>query len=91
MNPATLAPEAPVANKPVPVEERSDTLTAKDRCDKGNCSAAAFVRAEFLAGELLFCKHHYDADKTAIKAASLKVVDETWKLTHDRHKGTENS
>ena len=32
------------------------TLTATDRCDR--CGAAAQIRVELTAGELLFCAHH---------------------------------
>lgn len=34
-------------------------LTANDRCDAGSCGAQAFVKAIGVAGELLFCSHHY--------------------------------
>jgi hypothetical protein len=34
------------------------TLTRADRCDR--CGAAAQVRVEMTAGELLFCQHHAD-------------------------------
>lgn len=35
-------------------------LTANDRCDSGNCSAQAYVKATGVTGELLFCNHHYE-------------------------------
>jgi len=36
-------------------------LTAADRCDR--CCAQAQHRVELVAGELLFCGHHYDEHK----------------------------
>jgi len=46
-----------------PQSASTDTapLTAHDRCDVGDCGAAARVRALFATGPLLFCGHHYDA------------------------------
>ena len=39
-------------------------LNAIDRCDA--CSAAARAVAEFEAGELLFCGHHWRKNRSAI-------------------------
>jgi hypothetical protein len=40
------------------------TLTRADRCDR--CGAAAQVRVEMTAGELLFCQHHADRYKDCL-------------------------
>lgn len=74
--------------------ERSDTLNALHRCDHKDCSAAAFVRAVLVSGNsLLFCGHHYQKIESNIEPFLDKdnFVDERWKLTWDRHKGTANS
>ena len=48
-------------------------LTAHDRCDK--CSAAARVIATFLNGELMFCGHHANKNKTVLLEKSIEVWD----------------
>lgn len=57
-------------------------LTAEDRCDK--CGGQAYIRATMLVGELLFCRHDWNAPGVEEKMRSLAVVvhDETWKLTY---------
>lgn len=39
-------------------------LTALDRCDR--CGAAAKAVTEFEAGELLFCGHHWRANRSVL-------------------------
>lgn len=39
-------------------KEKTNTLTALDRCDR--CSARAYVLVQGITGELLFCSHHYN-------------------------------
>ncbi len=66
------------------------TLTAVDRCDAGNCSAQAFVRAVGVNGELLLCSHHYNKiTDNAIGYANLEkfayqIIDEREKLIENR-------
>ena len=48
-------------------------LTALDRCDV--CSAAAQVVATFLNGELMFCGHHANKNKTVLLEKSIEVWD----------------
>lgn len=48
-------------------------LTPQDRCDR--CGAQAYVRVRFMAGELLFCSHHYGALEGALNGRTLEVMD----------------
>jgi hypothetical protein len=52
------------------------TLTALDRCDAGNCGAAAKAKAKGLQGELLFCGHHYNKHSEALASWAYEIVDE---------------
>lgn len=75
---------------PVQSETKTDKLNALDRCDK--CGAQAFVEATLTSGNnLMFCNHHWLKVEVPIKPYIKDVVDERWKLTYNRHKGTENS
>jgi hypothetical protein len=57
------------------LSEKSVTLNAQDRCDA--CGAQAFVRAEFLNGELLFCGHHWRVHEASATAKVIRVDDFT--------------
>lgn len=48
-------------------------LTAQDRCD--SCSAQAKVVFKFLNGELMFCGHHANKNKTVLLEKSIEVWD----------------
>lgn len=52
-------------------------LTALDRCDVGNCGAAAYIRTGFRNGFFLdFCGHHYREHEAGLaKAAASELVD----------------
>lgn len=71
--------------------EQSNTLNATHRCDRLHCSAAAYVDVKLNNGNLLFCGHHFNKIEGPLRSAAIKVVDERWKLTWNRHKGTANS
>lgn len=71
--------------------DKEQELTANDRCDTGNCGAQAFVKAIGVAGELLFCSHHYSKivdnavgyDK--MMKFAYQIIDERDKLnSHNR-------
>lgn len=49
-------------------------LRVADRCDK--CGAEAFVLAKFVAGELMFCGHHFNEYELMIREKSYEIVDE---------------
>ena len=56
------------------------SLTAVDRCDR--CGAQAYVRATLLnGGELLFCGHHAKEYAEGLKKVTLKIDDETERLS----------
>lgn len=93
---ATLAkPADPV--KDAKPKKKTDLLNAKDRCDR--CSAAAFVMVKLTKTKdntddttLSFCGHHYAELEFALEPMlAEEPIDERWKLTWDRHTGTENS
>ncbi len=47
-----------------------------ERCDRGGCGAQALVRAQFAAGPLFFCGHHWREVAYAAGQAALYVLDE---------------
>jgi ribosomal protein S14 len=49
-----------------------------DRCDR--CGAQAFVWAEGIAGDLMFCRHHFLKWEDSIRAWAFEIVDETAKI-----------
>jgi len=59
-------------------EEKSDVLNASDRCDR--CNGQAFFWINGVAGDLLFCRHHFLKYEDAIRSYAFEVVDETHKL-----------
>lgn len=70
-------------------DQENWTLTAIDRCD-ADCSAQAFVKAVGVAGELLFCSHHYNKIvDNAVGYANLEkfafqIIDERERLIENR-------
>lgn len=63
-------------NKELELEVDLRTLTALDRCDSGQCGAAAKVLVKGLEGELLFCGHHYHKHEAALESWAYETVDE---------------
>lgn len=57
----------------------ADRLTAKDRCDR--CGSQAFAKTTHGTSDLLWCAHHYGANKKAL--AGFVVIDETARLVID--------
>lgn len=71
-------------------ETQSNRLTTFDRCDK--CGAQAYVEVVLRSGnKLSFCNHDWTAVEAGIAPHVAKTTDERWKLTWNRHLGTENS
>jgi hypothetical protein len=60
------------------IEVPDYVLTNEDRCDA--CGAQAYVHVTMESGELLFCLHHWNENKDAIKVSATEVIDETAKL-----------
>ena len=76
---------ATIINDPIEVtveEKKERILTLNDRCDAGQCGAAALVKVSGVSGELLFCGHHYnkfEMSDNMIKFA-FEVIDERWSM-----------
>ena len=47
-----------------------------DRCDRAECGAQALVRAQFQAGPLFFCGHHWREVAYTAGQGALSVQDE---------------
>ena len=60
------------------VEVPDYVLTAEDRCDA--CRAQAYVYVVLESGELLFCFHHWNENKSALESSATEVLDESAKL-----------
>ena len=69
-------------------EVKSYVLGPQDRCD--SCSAEALVWVNGVAGELLFCGHHYNKHEEKLKDYAFEVVDERDKLVQNKLIGSEN-
>jgi hypothetical protein len=51
-------------------------LTAQDRCDQGECGAAAQSKVTFEGGlDLLFCKHHLTKNREKLEVGGA-VIEE---------------
>lgn len=50
------------------------TLTLVDRCD--SCGAEAFVWANGVTGDLLFCAHHFNKYEEKIREFAFEIIDE---------------
>lgn len=49
-------------------------LNLQDRCDR--CSAQAFVLVKMMAGELMFCGHHFNEYELNLRESAYEIVDE---------------
>jgi len=56
-------------------ELKEPILTKQDRCD-AECDAQARVLVKGIAGELLFCGHHYTKNEEKLIDFSYEIVDE---------------
>ncbi|TAM93808.1 MAG: hypothetical protein EPN43_00055 [Jatrophihabitans sp.] len=57
----------------------ASALTAADRCDR--CGAQAYVRAVMPTGsELLFCAHHWNENRVALREVATCIHDESARL-----------
>jgi hypothetical protein len=54
------------------------TLNANDRCDI--CGAQAYIRVTLATGELIFCSHHGNEQRSKLEPIALSWHDETEKL-----------
>lgn len=70
------------------VAKKQYVLGPQDRCD--SCSAEALVWVNGVAGELLFCGHHYNKHEEKLKDYAFEIVDERDKLIQNKLIGSEN-
>jgi len=62
----------------VMIEEKSDVLNANDRCDR--CQGQAYFWVNGVAGDLLFCRHHFMKYEKKLREYAFEIVDESEKL-----------
>lgn len=71
----TTTPIAEAHQAETPVDAK---LTAQDRCDVGNCGAAAHVRVAIGESALDFCGHHFRKNEPGLMGTSgARVVADT--------------
>ena len=54
--------------------EKTRVLVVADRCD--SCGSQAFVLAKGMAGELMFCGHHYAQHQEKLTEWAFEIIDE---------------
>lgn len=54
-------------------------LVANDRCDV--CGAQAYIRVELESGQLLFCAHHGNANKSKLEPLIINWHDQSEELS----------
>lgn len=76
--------------------DHTKDLNTTHRCD--SCEAQAWVQVFLRAsdrlpegGELLFCGHHYNKNKAALKPYAMHIKNELARLVQNKLKGSENS
>jgi ribosomal protein S14 len=62
----------------VMTEEKSNVLNAKDRCDR--CGGQAYFWINGVAGDLMFCRHHFLKHEDKLRQYAFEIVDETYKI-----------
>ena len=77
-----------MAEKTEQVVEKEYVLGPINRCDA--CSAEALVWLKGVAGELMFCGHHYAKHEEALKEFAYEIIDERDKLIQNKLIGSEN-
>lgn len=60
------------------IEETVEVINASDRCDR--CKSQAFFWVNGVAGDLLFCRHHFLKYEDAIRSYAFEIIDESHKL-----------
>ena len=60
------------------IDITSDTMNSSDRCDY--CGAQAYIWVNGIAGDLLFCGHHFSKNEDKIRSYAFEVIDERHKL-----------
>ena len=70
----TLSQEI-IAEGTTEAQESSENLTALDRCDV--CGAQAYIRVELASGDLIFCSHHGNENKTKLEPITISWHDQS--------------
>lgn len=55
-------------------KQKQQVLNLQDRCDR--CGAQAFVFAQGINGDLLFCGHHFTKHEEALYNWAYEIIDE---------------
>jgi len=53
-------------------------MNTQDRCDR--CSAQAYVWVNGIAGDLMFCVHHFRKYEEALRKYAFEIIDESEKI-----------
>ena len=53
-------------------------MNTQDRCDR--CNAQAYVWVNGVAGDLMFCRHHFNKHEEALRSYAFEIIDESEKL-----------
>lgn len=61
------------------ITQDQEPLKIADRCDR--CGAQAYVRATTIAGDLLWCGHHFHEYEPRLREVSIFIHDERERLT----------
>ncbi len=59
--------------------KETSRLVAADRCDV--CGAQAYIRVELEAGDLLFCAHHGNENKSKLEPITISWHDQSDELS----------
>lgn len=74
------------------IEKKERELSSNDRCDTGQCGAAALVRVSGVTGDLMFCGHHYAKveGSDSMNKFAFEVLDERWVMQGENRLKSEN-
>jgi len=62
----------------VETEVKERQMLVADRCDR--CGSQAFVLIKMVAGELMFCGHHFAKHEESLDKVAFEIIDERWAI-----------
>jgi hypothetical protein len=62
----------------VMTEKKSNVLNTADRCDR--CQSQAYFWVNGIAGDLMFCRHHFIKHEGRLREYAFEIIDETYKI-----------